>query len=81
MEYLHYTKAPLVAYLIDEKIKKDTGGKKDLDKFLKHIYDKYGMKRGAFNPKKELESFTGLDFGDFSGSTSMARRRYSLSAF
>jgi predicted metalloprotease with PDZ domain len=50
---------------MDEKIKKDTAGKKDLDGFLKYVYGKHGMKKGRLNLRKELESFTGSDFGDF----------------
>jgi predicted metalloprotease with PDZ domain len=65
LEYLHYKKAPLVAYLMDEKIKKGTNGEKDLDKFLKYIYSEHGMKRSAVNLKEELEQFTGIDFNEF----------------
>ncbi|MCB4757671.1 MAG: hypothetical protein LHV69_11690 [Elusimicrobia bacterium] len=65
LEYLHYLKAPLVGYLIDEKIKKDTNGTKDLDKFMKYIYFKHGMKKSAVRPKAELEEFTGSDFTAF----------------
>jgi predicted metalloprotease with PDZ domain len=65
LEYLHYTKAPLVAYLMDKKIKEDTKGKKDLDKFLKYIYSIHGAKRSAVNLKEELKQFTGIEFGDF----------------
>jgi len=65
VEYLHYTKAPLVAYLMDEKIKKDTHGEKDLDKFLKYLYSEHGMHKSAINLKKELSQFTGIDFNEF----------------
>jgi predicted metalloprotease with PDZ domain len=65
MEFLHYTKAPLVVYRMDEKIKKDTGGQKDLDGFLKYVYAGHGMKKGRVDLKKELQLFAGSDFGDF----------------
>ena len=63
--FLHYTKAPLVAYLLDEKIKKNTKGEKDLDLFLRHIYSERAMRKGALNLREELEKFTGAGFGDF----------------
>lgn len=65
LEFLHYKKAPLVAYLMDEKMKKETEGRKDLDGFIRHVYARHGMKKGQVDLKKELRSFTGLDFSDF----------------
>ncbi len=65
IEYLHYCQAPTVTYWLDEKIKKDTAGEKSLDEFIKYIYAKYGLKKGAVKLKEELALFFGIDFTDF----------------
>lgn len=65
VEYLHYKKAPLVAYLIDRKIKKDTQGRRDLDRFIRYLYSIYGTEKRVISLKEELNQFTGTDFSDF----------------
>jgi len=57
LEFLHYRKAPIVAFLLDKEI--------NLDEFIKFLYSKHGSNKNSFNVKKELEEFSGKSFDEF----------------
>ncbi|MBY0373270.1 MAG: PDZ domain-containing protein [Bryobacteraceae bacterium] len=42
----YYTKGALIAWLLDAKIRKATGGSKSLDSFMKAAYEKFGGEKG-----------------------------------
>ncbi|MEW6295400.1 MAG: hypothetical protein AB1467_03850 [Candidatus Diapherotrites archaeon] len=57
LEFLHYRKAPIVAFLLNKEI--------NLDEFMKFLYKKYGGTGNSFNVKKELGEFSGKSFDEF----------------
>ncbi|MEQ8226004.1 MAG: hypothetical protein ABRQ37_27070, partial [Candidatus Eremiobacterota bacterium] len=63
VEFIHYTKAPLVMKMLDEEMKRSSG--KTMDQFMKYACKKYGNFRKIFPFKEELEKFTGTSFEYF----------------
>jgi hypothetical protein len=62
-EYLHYTKGPVVAKLLDQVVRDRTDT--TLLEFMRAMWTKYGRYQGAFPVRAELEAFTGANFDDF----------------
>ncbi len=65
IEFLHYTKAPLITAMIDEKIKQLSSGEQDMMGFMAYLYQHYGCHKGAIELLKELNNYTCSDFTDF----------------
>ena len=65
IEFLHYTKAPLITAMMNEKIKQLSSGEKDIMGFMAYLYKNYGCHQGAIELLKELNNYTGRDFSDF----------------
>lgn len=61
--YLHYTKAPLIAKMLDVWAQERTG--KGLQGFMKEAFSKYGGFQGPFPVKVELEAYLGISLDDF----------------
>jgi len=64
-EFLHYTKAELVAAALDAEIRRTTEGQKTLDDLIASQYEKYGQHRGAFHVQRDVEELTGANLGEF----------------
>lgn len=64
-EFLHYTKAELVAAALDAEIRRATKEQKNLDDLIAFQYAKYGQHRGAFHVQQDAEELTGASFGGF----------------
>ena len=62
-EYLHYTKAPLTAKMLDVWAQERTG--KGLMGFMKEAFAKYGSFKAPFPVKDELEAYLGISLDDF----------------
>ena len=65
IEFLHYTKAPLITAMMDEKIKQLSNGEKDMMGFMAYLYQHYGCHKSAIELLKELNHYTGSDFSEF----------------
>ncbi len=65
IEFLHYTKAPLITAIMDEKIKQLSSGEQNMMGFMAYIYQHYGCHKGTIELLKELNKYTGSDFSDF----------------
>ncbi len=64
-EYLSFTKAPLVARLMAEKIREDSGGRLSFDEFTRKQYQTFGHQQGTYDLQEELEAYTGEDWNPF----------------
>lgn len=64
-EFLSFTKAPLVAKLMAEKIAEDSGGEKSFDDFNRRQYEKFGHRQGTYDLQEELEGYTGEGWSAF----------------
>jgi predicted metalloprotease with PDZ domain len=63
----YYTKGAVVAFLLDARIRRVTGGRKSLDDALRLAYKRYSGDRG-FRPeelRRTLEEVAGVDLGDW----------------
>jgi hypothetical protein len=63
VEFIHYTKAPLVMKMLDVEMKHSSG--KTMEQFIKYSYKKYGNFKESFPFKEELEKFSGTSFEYF----------------
>lgn len=63
VEFLHYTKAPLVTYMINQIIMNETD--KSLDDVMLYQYAKYGNHKDGYKVLEDLKEVTGIDFSDF----------------
>jgi predicted metalloprotease with PDZ domain len=65
----YYSRGQVIAAIFDVLIVEKYAGKKCLDDFMRHLYNKYAkqIKRGISDKefKEELEEFLGLDLTDF----------------
>ncbi|WP_422927769.1 M61 family metallopeptidase [Singulisphaera sp. PoT] len=62
-----YTKGPVVAFLLDARIRRSSGGRKSLDDVMRLAFARHGGARG-FTPdefRKAVEEATGLLLGDW----------------
>jgi len=62
-EFMHYLKAPLTVKILDDRMRQRTGT--GVDDFMTHLYAEHGWKKGAFDLREELVSFTGQDWDRF----------------
>jgi predicted metalloprotease with PDZ domain len=64
----YYNKGDLLGWMLDFEIRSRTGGKKNLDDVMRHLYENYAM-RGVGFPENELkgafEKVAGSDLTDF----------------
>jgi predicted metalloprotease with PDZ domain len=65
IEYLHYTKAPLVALALDFRIRLMTRNEKNLNGFMTFLFKKYGGHRGKIDLAGDLAAYTGEDCASF----------------
>ncbi len=65
IEFVHYTKAPLAALLLDFRIRMVSSDARDLNGFIAFLYHKYGCQRGKIDLIGELRAYTGEDFSSF----------------
>jgi len=63
IEFIHYTKAPLVMKMLDVEMKRSSG--KTMEQFMKYACKKYGNFSKVFPFKEELEKFSGTSFEYF----------------
>jgi hypothetical protein len=63
IEFLHYTKAPLVTKMLDVWMQQRTG--KSMEQFMAAMWPRYGMYKGMFPLREELEAFTGASLDEF----------------
>jgi len=63
IEFLHYTKAPLITKMLDVWMQQRTG--KSMEQFMAAMWPKYGMYRRVFPLREELEAFTGASLDEF----------------
>jgi len=63
VEFIHYTKAPLVMKMLDIEMKRTSG--KTMEQFMKYACKKYGNFKKVFPFKEELEKFSGTSFEYF----------------
>ncbi|MFH1721711.1 MAG: hypothetical protein ABH950_03795, partial [Candidatus Altiarchaeota archaeon] len=64
-EYLSFVKAPLVAKMMADKLKKDSLGEKSFGEFNLIQYQKFGHLKGTYDLKKELEEYSGKEWKEF----------------
>ena len=65
----YYTKGEVVAFLLDARIRRATGGKRSLDDALRLAYQRFSGERG-YQPeefRRVLEEVAGIDFSDIGG--------------
>ncbi|MGV8121853.1 MAG: hypothetical protein AB2L14_18985 [Candidatus Xenobiia bacterium LiM19] len=67
IEFVHYTKAPLAALLLDFRIRMATDDGRNLNGFIAFLYHKYGYHKGKIDLINELRAYTGEDFSSFLG--------------
>jgi predicted metalloprotease with PDZ domain len=63
----YYTKGEIVAFLLDARIRRATGGRRSLDDAMRLAFQRYSGERG-FRPeelRKTLEEVAGVDLGDW----------------
>jgi AmmeMemoRadiSam system protein A len=65
LEYLHYTRAPLVMVALDDLIRRRSHGQKDLLTFLTGFYATHREHRDAAPFFGDLAAYSGVDVGDF----------------
>jgi|GEM_PF-2006814 len=65
IEFVHYTKAPLAALLLDFRIRMATNSAGNLNGLIAFIYKKHGCIRGRIDLAGELREYTGEDFSSF----------------
>jgi len=63
IEFLHYTKGPLVVKMLADQVRARTG--RSLEEFMRTIWTDHGWLRDRFSLKQELEAFGGTTFDDF----------------
>ena len=62
-EYVHYRKAPLVMKMLEDQMVARSG--KNVEQFMRAMWQKHGQFRSPLAVKDELEAFTGSNFDDF----------------
>jgi len=65
VEFVHYTKAPLAALLLDFRIRMASNSTKSLNGFMAFLYGRHGCHRGKIELAGELREYTGEDFSSF----------------
>lgn len=63
IEFLHYTKGPIIVKMLDVWMQKRTG--RSMRDFMAAMWPKYGMYKGEFPLREELEAFTGESLEEF----------------
>ncbi len=63
VEFIHYTKAPLVTRMLAEVI--EARSEYTLEDFMRATWARHGWYQGRFSLRQELEEFTGASFDDF----------------
>jgi hypothetical protein len=62
-EYVHYTRAPIVAKMLAYWLEKKSG--KTLEAFMKQTWAKHGRYRGSIALRDDLEDYAGVSLSDF----------------
>ena len=65
IEYLHYTKAPLIVSMLDYELRRRSNGRKHVNDFLHEVYPRYRGGRRPLRLFDELESYLGESLSEF----------------